>query len=66
VAFDYKTGLAAPAKVPLCQATANPDGVATCSGTIPTGPDAGATGLHKMLAKGGTSLTKATATFALQ
>jgi hypothetical protein len=67
VNVTYKTGLSAPepTKVTLCSTTVMADGTFTCGGNIPTSGDGGAAGSHKVVAKGATSLTKATTTFML-
>jgi IPT/TIG domain len=64
VNVKYKTGLASPAAVLLCTATAVSDGSFACFGAIPT-TRAGAIGSHKIVAKGTTSLAKATTVFTL-
>jgi hypothetical protein len=63
VKVTYNTGLASPASVVLCTATALADGTFTCSGQIPAKPTAGAKGAHKIVAKAQPSLSKAKATF---
>jgi hypothetical protein len=67
VKVTYNTGLSAPdpAKVTLCKTTVIADGTFTCGANIPTSADSGAAGSHKVVAKGATSLTKATTTFML-
>jgi hypothetical protein len=52
VTFSYETGLTSPTSVVLCAAQAGPYGVAKCSGSIPTGATAGASGLHQVMAQG--------------
>jgi Phosphate-induced protein 1 conserved region len=63
VKVKYKTGLTSPPAVVLCTATAVADGSFSCSGHIPSGAGAGPAGAHKIVAKGGTSLRKASTTF---
>jgi alpha-tubulin suppressor-like RCC1 family protein len=65
VKVTYKTGLHAPkpSSVALCSAIVMSDGSFTCSGHIPASTSAGAAGSHQILAKGKTSLIKATTTF---
>jgi hypothetical protein len=63
VNVTYNTGLASPASVVLCTATALVDGAWTCSGHIPAKPTAGAKGAHKIVARGQTSVRKAKTTF---
>ena len=67
VKVTYGTGLAAPkpASVVLCSAVVDTYGTFSCNATIPAATLAGATGTHKVLAKGATSLAKSTTTFSL-
>jgi hypothetical protein len=67
VKVSYKTGLLAPhrAKRNICTATVASNGTFTCDGHVPNSNRAGATGTHKIVAKGTTSLTKAITTFTL-
>jgi hypothetical protein len=51
----YRTGLTSPASVLICKTTAAADGTATCSGPIPSGANAGATGAHVIQGAGATS-----------
>ncbi len=60
----YKTGLTNPSSVSICTTTAAADGTFSCTGDIPTA-DAGATGNHKIKAKGTTSHATANTTFTL-
>ena len=62
VNVSYETGLASPSSVSVCTTTAIPDGTFSCGGNIPTS-NAGASGAHKIKAKGVTSLATAKATF---
>ena len=51
VNVHYKTGRASPPfTVPLCNATAGSQGFWSCTGTIPTGANAGPPGAHKISA----------------
>jgi hypothetical protein len=63
VKVSYRTGLASPPSVTVCNTTATGTGSFSCSGHMPSGASAGAAGSHKMVAKGITSLRKATVTF---
>ncbi len=65
VKVSYKTGLSLPKppKVLLCTVVVATDGSFTCNATIPPKATAGRTDAHKIIAKGETSLDKATATF---
>ena len=63
VKVSYKTGLATPPSVTLCTTTSTGTGAFSCSASIPSGTSAGATGAHKIVAKGTTSLRKAKVTF---
>jgi hypothetical protein len=67
VAVKYITGLSSPkpASVTLCTATATAIGTFSCNGTIPSASTAGAHAVHKIVAKGHTSLRKAKTTFTL-
>jgi hypothetical protein len=64
VNVTYKTGLASPSSVNVCSSTADSDGTFSCMGSIPTS-DAGATGGHKIKAKGMTSLATGETSFSL-
>lgn len=67
VTVAYMTGLTAPEpkSVIICTATADTNGTFTCNGTVPSAASAGATGPHKINAKGETSLTKGANIFLL-
>jgi hypothetical protein len=65
VRVRYKTGLASPKTVTLCNATVVTDGTFSCLGTIPT-TNAGATGRHSITAKGMSSSLQAATTFRLE
>jgi hypothetical protein len=58
VSVKYKTGLSAPKAVFLCSALAQTNGTLTCSGNLPSGAQAGAKGVHTVVAKGLTSGVK--------
>jgi hypothetical protein len=62
VKVQYETGLASPAKVLICHATASATGTVSCSGTVPTAK-AGAIGRHVVQAAGSTSGHKTSGTF---
>jgi hypothetical protein len=63
VKVTYATGLASPKTVAVCTATASNVGDISCSGSIPSGTNAGAAGKHKIVAKGAQTLRKPVATF---
>ena len=65
VKVTYKTGLSAPdpASILMCDAMADATGMFTCNADIPVGAAAGPNGAHKIIAKGVTSLDKATTIF---
>jgi hypothetical protein len=63
VKVKYKTGKPSPAGIALCQATVQPNSTFSCNGTIPTGANAGAFGVHNIVAKNTTD--KHTGTFTL-
>ena len=65
VKITYKTGLASPKSVTICTTTASSDTSYSCSGTTPPAATAGATGGHKIVANGQTSLIKVNTTFTL-
>jgi hypothetical protein len=65
VNITYKTGLASPKSVTLCTTRAHSDTSYSCSATIPPTATAGASGAHKILAKGATSHIKVKTTFTL-
>lgn len=65
VKVSYATGLASPTSVLICSTTATGTGTFTCSGTVPSAATAGATGKHKLTAKGSSSLRKPTTNFIL-
>jgi hypothetical protein len=46
----YKTGLASPQTILLCSATAGANGFFACTGSIPSGANAGPAGAHKIAA----------------
>jgi hypothetical protein len=64
VDVNYKTGLASPKKVAICDTTANPNGTFSCMGSIPTTND-GADGTHTIQAGGQTSGAVAQTPFTL-
>jgi Tol biopolymer transport system component len=65
VAVKYKTGLASPKTVSLCNATATANGAVSCSGVIPGAGTQGARGAHIIVAKGATSFIKVKTIFTL-
>jgi hypothetical protein len=65
VKITYSTGLASPKSVAVCHTTATGTGTFSCSGHIPAPASAGATGNHKITAKGVTSLRSSTTVFTL-
>jgi virginiamycin B lyase len=67
ITVKYKTGLSAPNPTTevICTATAASDGSFTCSGDIPSGATAGASGSHKIVVKGEPSGAKTTTTFTI-
>ncbi len=65
VNVTYNTGLASTPLVAICSTTVNPDGTFACAGRIPSRARAGATGAHRIKAKGVTSLATAKTTFTL-
>ena len=64
VNVKYKTGLTTPTAKFVCSATVATNGNFSCGGAIPT-TNQGALGAHTIVAKGTTSLRKATTTFTL-
>lgn len=65
VTVTYLTGLSSPTSVVICSATATTSGTFSCSGSIPGAATAGATGGHKIVAKGGTSKRNPNTTYTL-
>jgi hypothetical protein len=62
ITVKYQTRVASPWMVALCTATVTPTGTFSCSGNIPSGSDAGPTGVHAVTATG--SLSSRTPKFA--
>lgn len=65
VKVTYMTVLPSPTRVTVCTTTATSMGTFSCTGNIPPTATAGATGAHKITAKGSSSLRPPTATFTL-
>jgi hypothetical protein len=65
VNVTYKTGLASPSTVAVCNADAVADGTYSCTGDIPSAATAGADGTNSIEAKDKSTLAKAKTTFTL-
>ena len=65
ITATYGTGLASPNQVKICVTTADRNGAFQCSGSIPSGANAGTLGVHTVAVKGQVPADRANAWFDL-